>query len=250
MMEELLNPERVCARRIVIVTAHPDDEVIGAGGQLHHWTNVHFIHVTTGSPVCLDDARNAGCKDEDEYAALRRTEFESILETLSLPAERADRLRFRDQEASFHLTEITRELRRKFAQIKPDLILTHPYEGGHPDHDATAFAVHQAAGCVPIIEMAGYHAYGDQFRSGQFLQEGPAFERTLTPFEQTQKIFFFSHYKSQAQTLSLFRTDRERFRLAPAYDFLHPPHPGQLYYEKYPWRMTASLWTELARKAK
>ena len=31
---------------------------------------------------------------------------------------------------------------------QPDVVLTHPYEGGHSDHDSTAFAVHLAAGIL------------------------------------------------------------------------------------------------------
>ena len=32
--------------------------------------------------------------------------------------------------------------------VRPDVVLTHAYEGGHSDHDATAFAVHLAAGVM------------------------------------------------------------------------------------------------------
>ncbi len=50
------------------------------------------------------------------------------------------------------------------------VVLTHAYEGGHPDHEAVAFAV-QASG-RPRIEMAGYHAGPNgHMIAGQFLDD-------------------------------------------------------------------------------
>jgi LmbE family N-acetylglucosaminyl deacetylase len=249
MIDELLDPIRTCARRIVVVVAHPDDEVIGAGGQLHRWPFVHFIHVTNGSPASLEDAHRAGCATREEYARLRRAEFEAVLREIRVPANRSHCLAFEDQSAAFHLKEITAALRDHFQELRPELILTHPFEGGHPDHDATAFAVHLAAGTIPIIEMAGYHASGDRFCSGQFLNEKNVHVRNLSVFEQAQKRRLFACYRSQAQTLSLFGTEVEKFRTAPTYNFDQPPHPGRLHYEWYSWGMTSSLWSQLAQQA-
>ena len=46
-----------------------------------------------------------------------------------------------------------------------DLVLTHAYEGGHPDHDAVAFAVSGGgaargsdAADTTVVEMPFYHA--------------------------------------------------------------------------------------------
>jgi N-acetylglucosamine malate deacetylase 2 len=249
MIEELLYPLRSCDRRIVVVVAHPDDEVIGAGGQLHRWPFVHFIHVTNGSPASLEDAHRAGCVTREKYARLRRGEFEAVLREICVLASRCHWLGFEDQSAAFYLREITAALRGRFQELRPELILTHPFEGGHPDHDAVAFAVHQAAETIPIIEMAGYHACGDRFCSGQFLNENDVHVRNLSIFEQAQKRRLFACYRSQSQTLSLFGTEMEKFRAAPAYNFEQPPHPGRLHYEWYPWGMTASLWSQLAQNA-
>jgi hypothetical protein len=49
--------------------------------------------------------------------------------------------------------------------------------------------------------------------------------------------------------LGSFGTDCERFRDAPQYDFLLPPHPGKLWYECLCWPMTGEKWRELAQSA-
>src|SRR2546430_865373 len=56
---------------------------------------------------------------------------------------------------------------------KPQAVITHAYEGGHPDHDAAAFAVHAACRLMgeppAILEMALYHRRDGQLVSGEFL---------------------------------------------------------------------------------
>jgi LmbE family N-acetylglucosaminyl deacetylase len=253
LLHDLITPDKIVRARIAIVVAHPDDEIIGAGGQLHRWPNVHFIHVTNGSPANLDDARAAGCRTGEKYTQLRRDEFNRVLRYLNLPRERAANLGFGDQEAAFHLTEIADVLRNIFRDLSPDIVLTHPFEGGHPDHDATAFAVHNACDSRwPIVEMAGYHNAHGCFRAGEFLPEFATDEirRDLLPFERLQKEALFRYYSSQSGTLALFGATHERFRIAPEYDFCRAPHTGQLYYERFPWNMTADLWSELARRAR
>lgn len=252
LLHHLITPEKILQDRIAIIVAHPDDEVIGAGGQLHRWPNAYFIHITNGSPSTLDDAFAAGCRTREEYARLRRSEFQRVLRYLNLPPTRAITLNFGDQETAFHLNELAEKLRALLRDLSPDLLLTHPFEGGHPDHDATSFAVHAANDRqIPLIEFAGYHNAAGYFRAGEFLSEFSTEEvgRDLTPFERLQKEALFNYYTSQLGTLSLFGRTHERFRIAPEYDFCRAPHTGLLYYERFPWNMTADLWTDLTRQA-
>jgi N-acetylglucosamine malate deacetylase 2 len=247
LLQDLITPDKILRARICIIVAHPDDEVIAAGGQLHRWRNVSFIHITNGSPAALDDARNAGCTTREEYAELRRAEFHRVLNHFKIPTTRAVALNFNDQETAFHLDELTDRLSTAIKALSPDIIITHAYEGGHPDHDATCFAVHQL-NFAPVTEFAGYHNASDWLVAGEFL---PAYTdtvaRDLTPAEQRQKEMLFNFYKSQRNTLALFKTNLESFRIAPRYDFTEPPHRGKVYYERFPWTMTAARWTELAR---
>ena len=130
------------------------------------------------------------------------------------------------------------------ADVRPDLVVTHPYEGGHPDHDATAFAVHAARRLVgvaapPIAEMTSYHMGHGGVETGAF-QGGdePAVTIPLTPAEIDLRARMMAAFATQRGLADQFTFDAERFRLAPAYDFGRPPHAGQLWYEKFPWGAT------------
>jgi hypothetical protein len=56
-------------------------------------------------------------------------------------------------------------------------------------------------------------------------------------------------HSSQAEVLSAFSpAAAERFRPAPAYDFLRAPHEGELWYEKQRW-MRGEDWRRAAARA-
>ena len=96
-------------------------------------------------------------------------------------------------------------------------VLTHPYEGGHPDHDAAAFI---AAHCgVPVMEFACYRAGNGGMEVGTFLPGPEPVRLVLTPGEARRKRAMLDCFVTQAATLQPFGTTQETFRLAPAYDF-------------------------------
>ena len=139
------------------------------------------------------------------------------------------------------------------------MILTHPYEGGHPDHDATAFAVHAACrllrheGTTPpaLVEMTSYHLRAGALTTYEFLPngEGPVITVRLGMEERFLKRRMVECHATQQQVLDHFPIDIERFRPAPRYDFARPPHPGRLYYEQFDWGLTGARWRALAADA-
>ena len=75
-----------------------------------------------------------------------------------------------DQESAFHLSAICRSLGDLFRAERPEIVITHAYEGGHPDHDAVALAVHNACsllgqeGDAPaLIDIPLYRAAGREW---------------------------------------------------------------------------------------
>lgn len=256
---------RLCASpnetppRTVMVVAHPDDDVIGAGVRLQWLRDLTILHVTDGAPRNMADALHAGCNTREEYAALRRRELEAALSLVGLQPQQARSLGFIDQDASLHLAELALRLAGEFAALEPEVVLTHPYEGGHPDHDATAFGVHaacrllEARGLTPpvIVEMASYFGVNGCRVIAEFLPDARSkiLCHYLTPEQCALKRRLLDCYASQHRVLGDFNLDREQFRLAPEYDFTQPPHEGRLLYEFYDWGMNGARWRTLASQA-
>jgi len=146
----------VCA-----IVAHPDDEIAFAGLLLaDRGREVHLVHLTDGAPADPWFALRAGCETREAYATLRARELEAALEVMGLAAARRTSLGARDQEAALALVELTRALAWVLEDERPALVLTHAYEGGHPDHDAAAFASRAA------LALLGEHVRAQLSKSG------------------------------------------------------------------------------------
>jgi N-acetylglucosamine malate deacetylase 2 len=242
-----------------VVVAHPDDELIGAGARLPRLREAIFVHVTDGAPRHLHDAKASGFVTRDEYAQARRRELEAALGLVGIVPEHTRQLGCVDQEAGLHLVDLSRRMALLLRELRPQIVLTLPYEGGHPDHDATAFAVHAARwlleqqGIPPpiLIEMTSYHNGPKGIEVYDFLPcaEGQITTCVLTEAERAFKRRVLDCFPTQHQTLSLFPVEIERFRPAPRYGFTEPPHEGQLFYEYFPWGMTGERYRSLARHA-
>lgn len=258
--------ERLCAPEpgaietpAMLVVAHADDEAIGAGARLPRLKAAQIVYVTDGAPADMQDAGRLGFATRAAYAAARAEEADAALALVGVPPEHRHRLGLIDQEAAFHLGRLTDRLADLFRALRPVFVLTHAYEGGHPDHDATALAVHlarrrlAAAGeAAPLlIEFAGYHAAADgSMVVGEFLPaDMPTTTVSLSEAERALKRQLMACYATQAAVLRLFPLTHERFRPAPAYDFAQPPHPWPPFYERIVPGFTARHWQELAAAA-
>lgn len=243
---------------VALVVAHPDDETIGAGALLPLFRRLLLVHVTDGAPRNLSDARATGFATAADYAAARRRELDAALVAGGVGAERAA-LGAADQGASFRMAELSLALASLIERHGARAVLTHPYEGGHPDHDATAFCAHAAASLLArggdatpeVVEMAFYHAAPEGWTVGGFLPGGAAPTVVgLTGEERARKRAMLDAFATQAATLARFPVVDERFRPAPAYDFPAPPHAGELLYERFPWGMDGARWRRLAAEAR
>ena len=254
--------------RLLVVLAHPDDEVLALGARLERLAGTRLLTVTDGAPVDGADAQHHGFASLETYREARRRELACALAHAGVANGIATVLALTsvpDQTAALHLSGLTQSVAAAVAAFSPEAVLTHPYEGGHPDHDACAFAVHAALRLLPdagnastrmapvLIEAPFYHAGADGFlQTGSFLADRPSPTTVvceLSPEEQANKRARLACFTSQAETLAQFGVARELFRLAPSYDFTQPPHPGQLFYERFPWGMSGERFRTLAAVA-
>ncbi|HZS47506.1 MAG TPA: PIG-L family deacetylase, partial [Blastocatellia bacterium] len=234
-------------------------ETVGAGALLKRLPTAAIVHVTDGAPRNMTDAIAAGFHTREDYSQARRAEAVAALHLAGISPDQEQSLDFVDQEASLDLVRLSRKLAEILDQLKPEVVLTHPYEGGHPDHDATAFALHAACRLLrrckksspKIVEFTCYHNRNGSIEVEEFLpSENSEIKTTkLSESERDFKLKMIQCYTTQRETLRVFPIVFERFRLAPKYDFTVPPHDGRLLYELFDWGMTGAHWRSLAKQA-
>jgi LmbE family N-acetylglucosaminyl deacetylase len=162
-----------------------------------------------------------------------------------------------DQEAVYQSVTLAEGFREILSEFQPSLIVSHSYEGGHPDHDTASLVARIASTRLGarrpplILEMTSYHAQKGRCVTGKFLENGvrPELVLEFSREDRERKRRMMEAYSSQRLVLESFPVDSERLRLAPKYDFSRPPHAGKLWYELMGWRMTGRRWRELAAAA-
>ncbi len=247
--------------RTLILAAHPDDETIGAAIKISRSKGIQIVHVTDGSPLNTTDATAAGFANGGEYALARRQETERALALAGVPQDGIANLGFTDQQTSFQLEELTSRVVGLLERLRPEVVLTHSYEGGHPDHDSVAFACHLAKKLIEreesgekfeLVEFTGYHADSGGIIPYEFLPHAGAMEYRyqLAPKQRQLKLNMIREFKTQAKTLAPFMDPQvEALRQAPHYDFRRAPHSGRLFYEYFNWGIDGATWRDLARDA-
>jgi LmbE family N-acetylglucosaminyl deacetylase len=241
------------AERVAVLLAHPDDETLGCGALLSRLQHLTIVHVTDGAPRNGADAARHGFHSPDEYAAVRQRELAAAMALAGIDPDRLVCLGIADQAVVHNLAAVARRLVPVLDRA--EIVLTHAYEGGHPDHDATAFAVHAAArllgpGAPALVEMPLYRAAPDGSWLRQDFTEGAVHTVSrLTEDEHARKAAMLAAHATQAGTLAPFGAADEAFRPAPAWDFTQPPNGGRVLYESYQWGTDFTGFADRVRAA-
>src|SRR5438132_7039961 len=130
--------------RLMVLAAHPDDETIGASVLLARLPDSIVIYLTDGAPRDPRFWTGGSYDSREQYAQTRQAEAVHALAHAGIAQPRICWLRAVDQEAVFEVPRLAAHLAKLLEEFRPDVIVTHPYEGGHPDHDSATLVARRA----------------------------------------------------------------------------------------------------------
>lgn len=129
---------------VLVLAAHPDDEVIGAGAMLawharagHAVTVVHATDGAKGDPGAL----------ANDIRAVRRAEGKEALRRLGL--QEPLHWDLPDGELPEHVGTLTQRVAMVIAQVQPKTLYSFWFGEAHRDHRAVAAATAGAAAALP-----------------------------------------------------------------------------------------------------
>jgi LmbE family N-acetylglucosaminyl deacetylase len=259
-MTRLAGDDTIPGDRIAVIVAHADDETLGLGAQLPRLPHVTIVHVTDGAPRNLFDAHRKGFSTAEEYAAVRQRELEEAVARAGVPRTSLMSLGVADQDAAYQIVPLVLRIASLIEERGFEVVFTHAYEGGHPDHDATAFAVDAAVRVLAardpakrplVVEMPYYRAGSGGLINQLFAPDLRAPELTLWLDDEQRalKRRMYEAHASQADVLARFPISVERFRIAPPHDFEALPNGADLHYEGRDWGLTGERWLTLVAEA-
>lgn len=244
------SPDAAVDTAVMLVCAHPDDETIMLGAQMPRLPRLEIVTVTDGAPRDMADARSRGFATREAYAEARRREQAAAVGLAGVPETALGALGYADQTAAHRLPELTATLAALFAARAPQIVVTHALEGGHPDHDAVAFAVRAARvlarrGGAPAPEIVEAPLYRLQEKMRVFQAFEPGAPKTSLVLDEARvalKRRMLAAHATQAAVLAPFTPEVERLRPAAPVDTTVLPNAGALHYEVHPWGLDGATW--------
>jgi LmbE family N-acetylglucosaminyl deacetylase len=144
--------------KVLVIAAHPDDEVLGCGGTLarlcRQGAEVHVLIVANGltSRANFDAVRDSGTLELHHQRARRAGDILGVgtVSVLGMPDQRLDAL---------PLLEITQALEREIARVQPDTIFTQHGGDLNLDHVLLYRATLTATRPLPGAVVRRVYAY-------------------------------------------------------------------------------------------
>ncbi len=135
-------------KKILVVVAHPDDEVLGCGGSIAKWSkDGHDIHI-------LIMAEGATSRDKNRDRLKKKNELESLSNSAQIASkilgvQSVELLNFPDNRMdSVDLLDVVKTIEDYTEKLKPDVVVTHHSGDLNIDHQITQQAVMVA--CRPL----------------------------------------------------------------------------------------------------
>jgi len=133
--------------RVVVLSAHPDDEVLAIGAWLAIQADREMVFVTATDGEASHP--NSATVTSDDLRTRRPTELIAALKTLGIDHPDVERLRLPDGQLA---SDPVRLAEAVAACVEGAALVLSPFEqDGHPDHDAVGTAALEVcAGTTPV----------------------------------------------------------------------------------------------------
>lgn len=219
-------------RRILVVAAHPDDEVLGLGGTLaRHADQGDEIHIL----ILAEGATSRQGEGAEAVAHLRQVAARAAAilgarppRFAGLPDNRMD---------SLDLLDVTQVVEAVVEEVKPDVVYTHHGGDLNRDHRVTHEAVVTACRPLPGAPRRALFAFetvsstewaspavGEAFRPARFVDISASFDRKMRALaEYACEMRPFPHARSllAVEALARLRGSQAGLDAAEAFVLLH-----------------------------
>lgn len=148
---------------VLVIAAHPDDDVLGLGTTLYRHRlkgeNIVVVFVTNGTNW-KDESWRIKVIEAERRATIRYNEAVQALSLIGIPQENILCLGFPDGGTHRYLRYLAKDIQMLLQKLNPKLIYVHCIEGGHSDHDMTSFVVKSICNKmnhIDVFEWTEYH---------------------------------------------------------------------------------------------
>jgi LmbE family N-acetylglucosaminyl deacetylase len=244
-LSRLLSGSGTLDDRVVVLVAHPDDETLGLSLLLPRLTQGLLVHAT--------DARTPGDPSPGALSSARFAELAKALRRLG--ADHLPRASWMLPDGSLieHVGSAAASLEQAIRDT--DILVTHAFEGGHPDHDACALAADLAckrltAAGLPVPLRLEFPLYAKAKEGMRLLafdpEEGAHWKFELSPDQRERKRFALQAFHSQQHVIANFSLAAEALRPVANHDFKRVRSPDALLYPQLAEAWAAAVLRALA----
>lgn len=169
---------------VLVVAAHPDDEVLGAGTTLIEQKSAGARVVVVFTTNGAGGNWRAGLRDRGQLSRRRFAEACDALGVIGIPSDDIVCLGFPDGGLHRYLREAARDIMYILRQCAPSVVYVHALEGGHCDHDMTSYLLQELCAKIKFKNLYEWCQYNLDARFDQFSGEALfAYDPFLTDFQ-------------------------------------------------------------------
>ena len=208
--------------RILVLSAHPDDETFGMGGTIKKYSDqgaeIDIFVISDGasaqySDKKMIDVRRESCINAGKILGVKNFDF------LDFPDAKLDNI---------PTLEITQKIEEKISTFKPEIIFTTPNNDGHQDHkkvnECTLIAARpKTIFLKQIIQYELFSTNRTTFSPNLFVDISKEFQPKLDAIKQyNSEIEDYPHVRSikAVETLANMRGVESGFEKAEAFKII------------------------------